>query len=149
MVKSGASPLQDFLNAACVIVVHPVFWGTPCVIFTLQDRIGKAIGLFLWKMVSRATRKATEDPDTCTHRPGHIIFNFLSSFSLMKRPSLVIFCLLKFIIHRAAVMDDGETTQNSLAAYFQSENWLFVAADGSFRKRDLKLNAEHAQPRHG
>lgn len=37
----------------------------------------------------------------------------------MESPLVAIYCLLNFIIHRAAVMDSEETTSDFLAAYFK------------------------------
>lgn len=51
------------------------------------------------------------------HRISNNFHFLLLSLSLMKRPWVAIFCLLKFIIHRATVMDGEENTWSSLAPY--------------------------------
>lgn len=61
-------------------------------------------------------------PSTIVHEQKEKTIIFNSShhfFSLMESPLVAIYCLLNFIIHRAAVIDSEETTSDFLAAYFK------------------------------
>lgn len=74
----------------------------PCLILNLQTSIGKEV--YSYEMYQQTTCSTMY----VHNRPSFSIFLF--SLSLMERPLLAIFCLLKFIIHRATVMDGEEST---------------------------------------